>query len=78
MGNENQIDMVGFGDIVHGFVDTDYYWSLSLKGPIENISVDSKSKWPSILECIFIVLSETTLYFYHYNIKSKDPAQLVT
>ena len=34
MGNENQIDMIGFGSIAHGFVDTDYYWSLSLKGPI--------------------------------------------
>lgn len=43
IGNENQLDMVGFGGITHGFVDTDYYWSLSLKGPIESISVDSKS-----------------------------------
>ena len=44
MGNENQIDMIGFGSIAHGYVDTDYYWSLSLKGPIEGISVDPKSK----------------------------------
>ena len=36
--------MVGFGSIAHGYVDTDYYWSLSLKGPIEGISVDPKSK----------------------------------
>jgi hypothetical protein len=34
IGNENQIDLIGFGAIAHGFVDTDYYWSLSLKQPI--------------------------------------------
>lgn len=34
IGNENQIDMISFGAVAHGFVDTDYYWSLSLKGPI--------------------------------------------
>jgi len=43
VGNENQIDMVGFGTISHGYVDTEYHWSLSLKGPIESICVDSRS-----------------------------------
>jgi hypothetical protein len=43
VGNENQIDMIGFGGIVHDFVDTDFYWSFSLKTPIESISVDTKS-----------------------------------
>ncbi len=35
--------MISFGAVAHGFVDTDYYWSLSLKGPIESITVDAKS-----------------------------------
>jgi hypothetical protein len=35
--------MISFGAVAHGFVDTDYYWSLSLKGPIESITVDPKS-----------------------------------
>lgn len=43
VGNENQIDMISFGSIAHGFVDTDYFWSLSLKGPIESVTVDAKS-----------------------------------
>lgn len=42
IGNENQLDMIGFGSIAHDFVDTDYYWSLGLRGPIENVIVDSK------------------------------------
>lgn len=43
IGNENQIDMISFGAVAHGFVDTEYYWSLSRKGPIESITVDAKS-----------------------------------
>ena len=36
--------MVGYGAVAYGYVDTDYYWSLSLKGPIQGISVDAKSR----------------------------------
>lgn len=43
VGNENQLDMISFGAVAHGFVDTDYYWSLGLKGPIESVTVDPKS-----------------------------------
>jgi hypothetical protein len=44
VGNENQIDLISYGAIAHGFVDTDYYWSLNLRTPIESITVDAKSK----------------------------------
>ena len=45
IGNENQLDMIGFGSISHDFVDTDYYWSLGLRGPIENVIVDAKRRF---------------------------------
>ena len=35
--------MIGFGAIAQSYVETDFFWSLSLKGPIESVTVEPKS-----------------------------------
>lgn len=44
IGNENQLDMINLGGITHGFIDTEYCWSLTINGSIDLVSVDMKSK----------------------------------
>jgi hypothetical protein len=56
--------MISFGGVSHGFVDTEYFWSLNLKGPIEYVTVDIKSIYFLILESLLLILSSSTIYFY--------------
>ena len=44
IGNSSQIDLINIDGLSHNFVDTFYYWSLSVGKPILDVKVSMKSK----------------------------------
>jgi hypothetical protein len=61
--------MINLGGVTHDFIDTEYCWSLSLKGAIDILTVDVKSKKIFIIESLMAMISGKTLYFYKYNVR---------
>lgn len=48
IGNSSQVDLINIDGLSHNFVDTFYYWSLSVGKPILDVKVSIKSN-PNIL-----------------------------
>jgi hypothetical protein len=43
IGNSSQVDLINIDGLSHNFVDTFYYWSLSVGNPILDVKVSIKS-----------------------------------